>query len=170
MSDNEIFNIEHWNKKLSDESHEGRFKLWLNALTKFNLLDKGFKRGGDTNEVKFANAIRISRVSDALTKSMGNSIFKNKDGAGPIFISILGSWAEEETFDEDLGARYLGTSLVFFPCYKQVQYFAKKYCQISHLKQSTAILIFNFLLTHSSISSKKTSNLNRSSLIIGGPL
>ena len=56
------------------------------------------------------------------------------------------------------------------PGTSEVQYFAKKSFKISHLKHSTAILIFNFLLTHPSISSKKTSNLNRSSSIIGGPL
>lgn len=89
-------------------------------MTKFNLTDKLFKRDGDTNETKFANAIRISKVSDALSKSIENNKFKSKDGAGPIFISVLGSWDEEDTMEEDLGARYLGTSLVFFPCYKQV--------------------------------------------------
>lgn len=32
---------------------------------------------------------------------------------------MLANWDEETIDDEDLGAKYLGTSLVFFPCYKQ---------------------------------------------------
>lgn len=115
--DLDIFNLNDWNKNINGKSHEDRVKDWLKNLTKFEINDKTFKYIEDAGSIKFSNLIRPSRIPDSIKNNINNE-FTSKDGAGSLFISILGSWGEADT--EELGAKYLGTSLVFFPCYKQI--------------------------------------------------
>lgn len=113
--DNKLFKISDWNKKIEEKSHEERFNEWLNNLSSITF--KPNKIEQDDFEVNFSNSFRVSKLPGSI--KIEDNHFKGKDGAGSLFASLLADWDEENVDDEDLGAKYLGTSLVYFPCYKQ---------------------------------------------------
>jgi 5-methylcytosine-specific restriction enzyme B len=111
---NQVFSIANW----GDQGHPDRFRDWFREITGFTLQSTQF-RYKDDPPVKFSIAVRVSKKSDRLRVDNEGESFKSKVGAGSMFISLIGSWNDEQMKEEDLGARYLGTSLVFFPCYRQ---------------------------------------------------
>jgi 5-methylcytosine-specific restriction protein B len=115
--DNEIFDIKTWGQTINNISHESRFNKWFNALSGFVVDDHSFSK--DQVNVKFSNGFRISKLPSTVKVDPTNTHFVGKDGAGSLFTCLLSKWDDDEMDDEDLGAKYLGTSLVFFPCYEQ---------------------------------------------------
>lgn len=116
MNHSEVFSIASW----GDNEHPERFRSWFKDLTDFKLELRHFSRGDKDEKVPFSIAVRVSRRPEAVKLDKDNHCFRSKSGAGSIFVSLIGTWNEEQVAEEDLGARYLGTSLVFFPCYRQV--------------------------------------------------
>ncbi len=116
MNHSEVFCMTSW----GDNEHPERFREWFKDLTGFKLAEKHFSRGDKDEEVSFSIAVRVSRRPEAVKIDKDNRRFRSKSGAGSIFVSLIGTWNEEQVAEEDLGAKYLGTSLVFFPCYRQV--------------------------------------------------
>ena len=117
MSHSDLFNMTNWGKPINGKSHYDRVKSWIKDNTGFDLKERSFKNVNDNFDTKFSNNIRISTPSSSV--KIDEDKFRGVDGAGSNFISILGSWNEED-LEEELGAKYLGTSLVFFPCYRQL--------------------------------------------------
>lgn len=111
---NRLFDIATWNKKIDEKSHEERFKDWLNSFSSIKFEDN--KIDQDNSSISFSNSFRVSKLPGSI--KVETDYFKGKDGAGSLFASLLANWDDESIEDEDLGAKYLGTSLVFFPCYK----------------------------------------------------
>lgn len=116
--DKDLFDISNWNKKKGDNSHEDRFKDWVNTFASPIKFEDKKITGDNGLSIKFYNSFRISKLPASINIE-DNNHFKGKDGAGSLFASLLADWDEDNIDDEDLGAKYLGTSLVFFPCYKQ---------------------------------------------------
>ncbi|MBM3206804.1 MAG: hypothetical protein FJZ43_04255 [Candidatus Staskawiczbacteria bacterium] len=116
--DSNLFDISNWNKKLEDKTHEDRFKDWLNGFSNPVKFDDNNITGENNLSTTFDNSFRVSKLPASIIIEEDNH-FKGKDGAGSLFASLLADWDEDNIDDEDLGAKYLGTSLVFFPCYKQ---------------------------------------------------
>jgi 5-methylcytosine-specific restriction protein B len=121
MSHADLFALDTWGKNVDERSHEERALSWLGQLTGFVFQAKQFRHTDDTDayRVMFGNRARVSGLPASVKLSDSPGSFSSKQGVGAIFISLLGNWSESEEAVEDLGARYIGTSLVFFPCYAQ---------------------------------------------------
>ena len=116
--DRDLFDIAKWNKTLGEKKHEDRFIEWVNRFSNPIKFDDKKITGENNSSTKFHNSFRVSKLPASI-KVEDNNHFIGKEGAGSVFASLLADWDEENVDDEDLGAKYLGTSLVFFPCYKQ---------------------------------------------------
>lgn len=136
-----LFDISNWNKKIDEKTHEDRFKDWVNDFANpIKFEDK--KITGQTFSINFNNSFRISKLPASINIE-DNNHFKGKDGAGSIFASLLADWDDDNIDNEDLGAKYLGTSLVFFPCYKQIsEKIGKRTIFKNDLKPSGLIIAF----------------------------
>ena len=122
--DRNLFDISNWNKKIDDKSHEDRFKEWLNDFSKPIKFDNKVILEENISSTKFYSSFRVSKLPASIKVSENN--FKAKDGAGSLFASLLADWDDGDVDDEDLGAKYIGTSLVFFPCYQQTDEESRK--------------------------------------------
>ena len=120
--DSELFKVSDWNKKNEEKSHDERFNEWLNNLSSINFNPKKIEQ--DDSIVNFPNSFRVSKLPSSI--NIEDNHFKGKDGAGSLFASLLADWDDENVDDEDLGAKYLGTSIVFFPCYRQTDEESRK--------------------------------------------
>lgn len=116
--ENQIFNISEWGQTINAKTHEKRFCEWVEAISGFSISDTSFSKDGV--DVKFSNGFRISKLPSTIKLDDTKNSFGGKEGTGSIFTCLLSKWDEDEIDDEDLGAKYIGTSVVFFPCYEQV--------------------------------------------------
>jgi len=119
--DYDIFDIQNWKKTDAGEnSHEERFQAWLTDLSEFTISNSSFEN--DNVKAEFRNNFRVSGLPNKIEIKPDHFINDDpkKNGAGSLFTALLADWDAEDVADEDLRAKYEGTSIVFFPCYKQV--------------------------------------------------
>ncbi|MCM3255578.1 AAA family ATPase [Priestia aryabhattai] len=113
MKEQELFSLGRWDDKV----HKEDFKKWITEISEFELLNSKFrKKFVPSSDVAFSNVIQISKKPEVEKDSDSPDRFKSKKGAGANFINIKGSWNS----NDDQGAKYQGTSLIFFPCYEQL--------------------------------------------------
>ncbi len=118
----DFFSIEKWPSKGEEE------KFWnkLEKISHIKFLKKSiqYKPGDEViSSVDFFNNVRFSSIEKYKIKKEKEEEKEKKYfilSEEPCnFISIIAGWQKEDLEEEDLGAKYVGTSLVFFPSYKE---------------------------------------------------